>query len=140
MIKSLNPFRFLQKKACDSCYSGCVKETEEDEAFHGLLTKVAKSFEAGVSFYDIPKLYNPSIPAISTAPGILPMYTLCQIEQKTGLFVQYLMFTWMGKLDQCSEYWKMFNINANTSYEVNPYEITHGPLKKCGSGIGDVAK
>ena len=117
-----------------------MKKTDEDEAFHGLLTKVAKSFGAGVSIYDIPKLYNPSIPAISTAPGILPMYTLCQIEQKTGLFVQYLVFTWMGKLDQCGEYWKMFNINANASYEINPYEISHGPLMKCGSGIGNRAK
>ena len=115
-------------------------ETDEDVAFHGLLMDVAKSLDTSVSIYDIPKLYNPSIPAVSTAPGILPMYTLCDIEQKTGLFVQNLMFTWMGKLDQCSEYWKMFSINTNASYEVNPYEITHGPLKKCGSGIENAAK
>ena len=134
------PFQSPPEKACDDCNSGCVKKTEEDAAFHGMLTKVAKSLDASVSIYDIPKLYNPSIPAISTDPGILPMYTLCEIEQKTGLFVQYLLFTWWGRLDQCSEYWKMFNTKANASYEVNPYEITHGPLKKCGSGIENAAK
>lgn len=58
---------------CHDCKSGCIGLTFEDKAFHHLLRDVSNAFGANVSIFDLPKLYNPSIPAASTELVLLPV-------------------------------------------------------------------
>ena len=122
---------------CIYCNSGCTGLTFEDKAFHHLLRDVSNALGANASIFDIPKLYNPSIPAASTESVLLPVYTLCKIEQMTSLLVPNMKMLMHGDLDDCSELWNDFIMN-NT--KKNPYMIPEDKvLSACSHGIGKVA-
>ena len=122
---------------CQECRSGCVWESLEDQAFHGLLKNVSKVFDANVSIFDLPKLYNPIIPTTSMKSVATPTYTLCNMERRTTLLVSNVEMMIAGDLDDCSKLWNDFISNNGPK---NPYMILDDQyLSKCSHGIGKVA-
>ena len=122
---------------CQDCRSGCVWESHEDQAFHGLLKNVSQVFGANVSIFDLPKLYNPIIPTTSMKSVATPTYTLCNMERRTTLLVSNVEMMIAGDLDDCSKLWNDFISNNGPK---NPYMILDDQyLSKCSHGIGKVA-
>lgn len=122
---------------CHDCKSGCTALTFEDKAFHHLLRDVSNAFGANVSIFDIPKLYNPSIPAASTESVMIPIYTLCMLKPLTSILVPNMTMLAYGDLDDCSELWNDY-ISNNT--KKNPYMIPDSKtLSICSNGIGKLA-
>ena len=123
---------------CKDCKSGCTSLTSEDNAFHNLLRDVSKALGANVSIFDLPKLYNPSIPAALTESVMLPVHTLCKMESMKPLLVPNMGMLKDGDLDDCSELWNDFISNGTKQ---NPYLIPHDKvLGTCSHGIGNFAK
>ena len=124
----------------DGCTSGCVVESKEDTAFHGILRKIAsEEFMTSVSLYDIPKLYEKQIPHASRNYYNYPVHTLCQEESKTQLHVA----NWYSLKDffqgNCSILWKEYT--SAESGDLNPYEIDEGnELYTCALGLGNSAR
>ena len=122
---------------CNDCQSGCTSLTPEDNTFHNLLEDVSKVLGANVSIFDLPKLYNPSIPAALTESVLLPVHTLCKMESMKPLLVPNMRMLKDGELDDCSELWNDFISNGTK----NPYMIPHDKvLGTCSHGVGNVAK
>ena len=127
---------------CGDCTSGCIKESSEDKAFHGMLAKVSTAFGANISMFDIPKMFNPRMPGIYLDPQIVPIYTLCQTEPRRPLLVQNLQaLNLIGDLDDCSKYWQAFISDSENLAIMNPYLLPKGEyLSMCGHGLGNVTR
>ena len=129
------------------CLSGCVKKSNTDDTFHGLLSQVSAEMGAEASLFDIPTLYNPGIPKKaeimmnpdSHVPGTMPVHTLCEYEPKLPLFFMSYFGRIYGLRSNCTALWNDYITNVEGS--TNPYLIPEdNQLGKCSHGIGSVAK
>ena len=113
--------------------SGCVLQSEEDKAFHGILEKIAeKELNTKVSIYDIPMIFDSRMPENSPNYYNYPTYTLCQLEPKTRALVQNPLYSAYGFPNNCSIDWQNY-IEDSRSF-ANPYKIEDNV---CAQGLGN---
>ena len=146
-LRILSDFGKLQvtPQKCLNSY-GCIMICEFDDmidvqVLHGIMRKVGEMFDARVSIYDIPKLFNPKIPdlppvqesgAVSAYAYIheqFPTYTLC----KHGISIPLL-----GSEDTCRSIWNKVSDNFNGANKTNnPYLANDEDKQLCGPGLGN---
>ena len=111
--------------------SGCLKETDEDRLFHGILEAVGKMFNSKASLFDIPKLFNPNLPPAKGDNTLRPSYSLCKIDPSLNRNEVDLD---AGDNEDCFFTWR----NAIKSYqepEKNPYIDENANI--CAEGLSD---
>ena len=105
--------------------------------FHGILQKIAaEELRINVSLFDVPKLYEENIPAMSMNYYNYPTHTLCKEDQnQTSLHVPH---PWMSNNDYetiCTRIWKDYIWSSVT----NPYELDEDDDHyTCGKGLGNL--
>ena len=111
--------------------SGCLKETDEDRLFHGILEAVGKMFNSKVSLFDIPKLFNPNLLPFKGDNTLRPSYSLCKIDPSLNQLEADLD---AGDIEDCFFSWH----NAIKSYhepKKNPYVNKNADI--CAKGLSD---
>ena len=123
------------------CYVTCIFDDKLDvQMFHGIMKKVSKKLNSGVSVYDIPKLFNPQMPDILTSDSTdspfpyvhrnFPTYTLCE----QGIAIPVLG---ADEYETCRVIWKNVSSEFNgVSKSNNPYLSTDNNTQICGPGLG----
>ena len=119
--------------------SGCMKKSNEDRFFHGLLKNVSKKMGGDVSIFDLPKLYNPSIPSYYLDPEIVPLYTYCELDTASTLLSRHPRAKWDGYQENCTLLWNSYIFDSDNVK--NPNLIPKDdPFGLCGKRITDKAK
>ena len=111
--------------------SGCLKETDEDRLFHGILEAVGKMFNSKVSIFDIPKLFNPNLPPRKHDNTLRPSFSLCEINQFLN---RHEVFIQSGQYEECYFIW-MDAINSYSEIEKNPYHMKNA--KNCTTDLSN---
>ena len=121
--------------------SGCVKTYEEDQFFHGLLKTVSKKMEGEVSLFDIPKLYSPSAAYHYEDPEVIPLYTLCELDQESTFLTMHPGVQQSGWMANCSSLWNSFIFDSENPDNKNPNLIPENdPFGLCGKRITKISK
>ena len=122
------------------CTITCVFDDKIDvQMFHGIMKKVGKEINSGVSVYDIPKLFSPQMPdiisndqnsAYTDIHQTFPTYTLCEQGIKIPLLG-------MDEDETCRVIWK--NVSSESigvTKSNNPYIANDNSTQICGPGLG----
>ena len=121
--------------------SACVKTYEEDQFFHGLLKTVSKKMDGEVSLFDIPKLYGPSAAYYYEDPEVIPLYTLCELNQESPFLTIHPVAKLAGLMAACSSLWNSFIFDSENPDNKNPNLIPENdPFGLCGKRITNIAK
>ena len=106
--------------------------------FHGILQKIAaEELRINVSLFDVPKLYEENIPAISMNYYNYPTHTLCKEDQyqTTSPHVPHPSMSFYDHETNCTRIWKDYMSNSLT----NPYELDEDDDHyTCGKGLGNL--
>ena len=104
--------------------------------FHGILQKIAaEELKIEVSLFDVPKVYEDQIPAISQNYYNYPTHTLCKEDPMMSPHVQNAWYSGGGVETNCTKIWKNYMATSLT----NPYELDEvDDLYTCGKGLGNL--
>ena len=115
----------------NSGVSGCLKETDEDRLFHGILEAVGKMFNSKVSLFDIPKLFNQNLPPAKGDNTLRPTYSLCKIDDS---LIRNEFDLDSGDYEDCFFTWRKA-IKSYHEPEKNPY--VNEKADNCAKGLSD---
>ena len=145
-LRILSDFGELQvtpKKCSSICVGTCQFDDKIDvQMFHGIMKKVGKKINSGISVYDIPKLFNPQMPNTLSSGAMpwtvfpiihrnFPTYTLCE----QGINIPLLG---ADHFEPCRKIWKNVSSEFNgVTRSNNPYLSNDNDTQICGPGLGD---
>ena len=91
--------------------------------------------------FDIPKLYSTSTVSYFEDPEVVPLYTLCELDQQSTFLTVHPIGQAFGFLPTCNILWNSYVHDSANDDIKNPNLIPkNDPLGLCGKGIMDVAK